>query len=209
MDDDHVSTESAAAGWSRGQRFGLWAGGLLAAVIVALLVIGFAKPDQEFSIDRKIAESEAPFAPDVSLPVLTVGVGAGVGPEGSTVSLTSLRGKPVLLNIWASWCVPCREEAPILERLAQTYGPRGVTVLGINVRDLSGDARAFVDKHHLTFPSLRDGSDRTERRLEATGVPETFVIDADGKMRLLPIRGQLTSAGERDITDHLDEVLAK
>ena len=194
-------------GWSRGRVIGISLGASLAAAIVALLIIGLVKPDQEFTIDRSIAENKAPFAPEVTLPVLRAG--AGVGPVGANVSLGSLRGKPVVVNLWASWCPPCRNEAPILQRIATTYEPKGVVVLGINVRDLTVDANAFIDEFDLTFPSLRDGSDDTEQRFEATGLPETFIIDPDGKMRILPIRGELTAAGARDIAAHLDEVLAR
>lgn len=207
MEGDHVPAGDETAGWSRGRVIGISLGALVAASIVALLIIGLVKPDQEFTIDRSIAENKAPFAPDVTLPVLVAG--AGVGPVGANVSLSSLRGKPVVVNLWASWCPPCRSEAPILQRLAQTYEPRGAVILGINVRDLSGDAHAFIDEFKLTFPSLRDGSDDTEQRFEAAGLPETFIIDPDGKMRILPIRGELTAAGERDIAAHLDEVLAR
>ena len=82
-------------------------------------------------------------------------------------------------------------------------------VLGVNVRDITSDAKAFIEEFHLTFPSLRDGSDHTRAAVRNDGLPETFIIDPDGKMRILPIRGELTSAGERDITNHLDAVLAK
>lgn len=196
----------ASSGWTRGRIAGLSVGVALALVVVGLLVVGLVKPDQEFSLDRKIGENEAPFAPAVTLPVF-FGSGA-VGPEGTTVSLESLRGKPVVVNLWASWCPPCRSEAPILQRLAEKYEPKGVVVLGINVRDLTGDAKAFIDEFNLTFPTLRDGSDDTEQRFEAGGLPETFLIDPDGKMRILPFRGELTVASERDIAAHLDEVLA-
>lgn len=177
----------------------------LALVVVGLLAVGLVKPDQEFTLDRRIAENEAPFAPAMTLPVLFAS--QGVGPEGSSVSLESLRGKPVVVNLWASWCPPCRSEAPILQRLAEKYEPKGAIVLGVNVRDLSGDAKAFIDEFNLTFPSLRDGSDDTEQRFEASGLPETFLVDPDGKMRLLPFRGELTVASERDISAHLDSVL--
>lgn len=206
MNADESVIENAS-GWTRGRVVGVSLGTLLALVVVGLLVVGLVKPDQEFTIDRSIAENKAPFAPPISLPVLFAG--AGLGPEGAIVSLDSLRGKPVVVNLWASWCPPCRSEAPILQRIADTYGPQGVIVLGINVRDLSGDAKAFYDEFNLTFPSLRDGSDRTEKLFEAGGLPETFIIDPDGKMRILPIRGQLTVAGERDIATHLDAVLAR
>lgn len=205
--EEQRPVEAETAGWSRGQRIGVILGVLVSAGIVALLIVGLARPDQEFSIDRNIAENKAPFLPEITLPVLVAG--PGVGPEGARVSLSSLRGKPVVLNLWASWCDPCRNEAPILDRLAKRYQPRGVTFIGVNVRDLTDDAKAFIDEFHLPFASLRDGSDRTERILETTGVPETFIIDPDGKMRIVPFRGELTSASERDIGAYLDTVLAR
>lgn len=184
---------------------GLIVGVAIASAIVALLVIGLLKPDDEFSIDRRIGENEAVEAPAVSLPVLSEG--QSVGPAGAQVSLASLKGKPVVVNLWASWCPPCKSEAPILQRLATAYAPRGVVVLGINVRDISGDAKGFVKEFGLTFPSLRDGSDATERKFEATGLPETFIIDPDGQMRTLPYRGELTRTNEREIGSYLDKVL--
>ena len=186
---------------------GLTVAALVAGAIVALLVIGLIKPDQEFRLDRAIGEGKALFAPDLSLPVLVPG--NGVGPVGTSVSLSSLRGKPVVMNLWASWCDSCKDEAPILERLAKTYEPRGVVVLGVNVRDLSGNAKAFIDEYKLTIPSLRDGTDRTEKAYDVLGLPETFIIDPDGKVRLLPYRGGLTVGSEKEISSYLDSVLAK
>lgn len=191
------------SGWTHGRVFGVGIGVLVAVAVVGLLIVGLINRDQEFSIDRRIAENRAPFAPQVTLPVLFAG--QGVGPEGALVSLESLRGRHVVVNFWASWCGPCRDEAPILDRLSKTYGPRGVLFLGINVRDLTSSAKAFIDEFDLTFPSLRDGTSETEERFEATGVPETLIIDPDGKMRFAPVRGQLTAAGERDIATYLDE----
>ncbi len=206
MDPGEPVTDSAS-GWTRGRIVGVGLGVAVAVAVVGLLVVGLVRPDQEFTIDRRIAEDKVAPAPAVSLPVLFSG--PGVGPEGAIVSLESLRGTPVVVNLWASWCPPCRSEAPILQRLAERYQPRGVIVLGINVRDLSGDAKAFVDEFNLTFPSLRDGSDTTEKAFETGGIPETFIIDPDGKMRILPIRGELTAAGEREIAAYLDGVLAR
>lgn len=170
-----------------------------------MLVVGLVRSGEDLTIDRRIAESEAVTVPPISLPVLAAA--DGVGPEGATVSVESLRGKPVVLNIWASWCGPCRTEAPILERIAGKYRDRGVVVLGLNVEDLTPDAKGFIEEYKLTFPSLRDGSNDTKQALQAGGVPETFIVDADGKMRFLPIRGELTAAREAEIVAHLDKVL--
>jgi cytochrome c biogenesis protein CcmG/thiol:disulfide interchange protein DsbE len=185
---------------------GIGLGALLAIGIVALLFVGLVKQDDDLSIDRTIAEGKAVTAPDFTLPVLFAG--GDVGPEGSSFSLVALRGRPVVVNMWASWCDPCKDEAPILERVWTTYGPKGVVVLGVNTQDITREARGFIEEFKLTFPSVRDGTDATPQRYGTTSLPETFVIDPDGKMRFLPVRGGLNAASEKQIADHLDKVLA-
>jgi cytochrome c biogenesis protein CcmG/thiol:disulfide interchange protein DsbE len=117
---------------------------------------------------------------------------------GGTESLTDYRGRWVLVNFWASWCVPCREEAPALERFQRRHGGPGFTVVGIDSRDLSGDGRAFVRRFGLTYPQLRDGDGDAAGEFGTTGVPENFLLDPAGKVRLL-VRGPITEqylAGE-------------
>jgi cytochrome c biogenesis protein CcmG/thiol:disulfide interchange protein DsbE len=201
-DEPHVE---ATGGWSRGRIVGIGLGVLLAAGIVTLLIVGLVNRDDDLSIDRTIAEGKAAAAPDFTLPVLFAG--GDVGPEGSRLSLSSLRGRPVVVNMWASWCPPCKEEAPILQRLWTRYGPRGVVVLGVNTQDLTSKAKAFISEYKLTFPSVRDGTDDVPQSYGTTNLPETFVIDPDGKMRFLPVRGGLNAASERQIAEHLDRVL--
>src|SRR5690606_17496143 len=94
-------------------------------------------------------------APEFTLPVLVSG--PGLPPVGEELTLTSLRGKVVVLNMWASWCDPCRDEAPILESVWNRYRDRGVVVLGANVRDLEGKALEFHETYGMSFPSVRDG----------------------------------------------------
>jgi cytochrome c biogenesis protein CcmG/thiol:disulfide interchange protein DsbE len=109
--------------------------------------------------------------------------------EGSgSGSLADYRGRWVLVNFWASWCVPCREEAPALERFQRHHGDGGFTVLGIDSRDLSGDGRAFVSRYGLSYPQLRDGDGATAHDFGTTGVPENYLVGPDGKVRLL-VRG--------------------
>lgn len=160
---------------------GLLGGGIVAAVLL-LLVVGLANKDVGTRISDALAAGERPDAPALTLPVLVAG--DGVGPVGAEVSLDDLRGRVVVLNVWASWCVPCRDEAPLLERLARTHRQAGdgVVFLGLDTQDLTGDARAFVRRYGLTYPSLRDGTDRAQRAFEATGVPETFIIDRQGRI---------------------------
>lgn len=194
-------------GWGRGRVVGLTIGCILAAGLVLLLILGLVKSDDDLSrgIDRRIAENQAVTAPDFTLPLLVPG--GNVTGDGGSLSLASLRGRPVVLNLWASWCDPCKEEAPILESLWTRYAPKGVVVLGVNTQDISTDAKAFIARYGLTFPSVRDGSDGTQRKFGTAQLPETFVIDPDGRMRLLPYRGGITEASGREIAAHLDEVL--
>ena len=107
---------------------------------------------------------------------------------GGTESLTNYRGQWVLDNFWASWCVPCRTEAPELEEFQRRHGGPRFTVLGIDSRDLTGDGRDFVERYGLTYPQLRDGDGDAAHEFGTTGVPENFLIDPRGKVRLL-VRG--------------------
>jgi cytochrome c biogenesis protein CcmG/thiol:disulfide interchange protein DsbE len=107
-------------------------------------------------------------------------------------SLADYRGRWVLVNFWASWCIPCRDEAPLLERFQRRHGDRAFTVLGIDSRDLSGDGRDFVDQYGLSYPQLRDGDGATAHDFGTTGVPENYLIGPDGRVRLL-VRGPVTA----------------
>jgi cytochrome c biogenesis protein CcmG, thiol:disulfide interchange protein DsbE len=107
---------------------------------------------------------------------------------GGDSSLADYRGRWVLVNFWASWCIPCREEAPALENFQGRHGGPRFTVLGIDSRDLSGDGRAFVRRFGLSYPQLRDGDGATAHDFGTTGVPENYLIDPQGKVRAL-VRG--------------------
>jgi peroxiredoxin len=103
--------------------------------------------------------------------------------EGDTVSLAAYRGNVVLLNIWATWCTPCEAEMPSIQRLYQEFGPLGLRVVAVSVDEGSSESvRNWVDERQLTFEILQDQSGRIERVYQTTGVPETFVIDRDGKI---------------------------
>lgn len=127
---------------------------------------------------------------------LELGEPAPAGPlprleDGGTGSLADYRGRWVLVNFWASWCLPCREEAPALERFQRQHGGPRFTVLGIDSRDLTSDGRAFVREYGLTYPQLRDGDGSAADDYGTTGVPENFLIDPQGKVRLL-VRGPVS-----------------
>jgi cytochrome c biogenesis protein CcmG, thiol:disulfide interchange protein DsbE len=103
---------------------------------------------------------------------------------GGSRSLADYRGRWVLVNFWASWCEPCRAEAPALEKFQRQHRGPGFAVLGIDTRDLSGDGRDFVDQYGLSYPQLRDGNGDAAHDYGTTGVPETFLVDPKGKLRL-------------------------
>lgn len=192
------------AGSDRRRLIGLIVGAVVAALIILLLVVGLMNRGTGTTIDDALETGARPPAPDLTLPVLVSG--PGLPPVGKDASLSDLKGKVVLLNLWASWCGPCREEAPVLEDIWQRYKGRGVTVLGIDIQDLSSDARAFIKEYGLTYPSLRDGSDDSKSSLEATGVPETFLIDRQGRIAL-HIAGPVSS--ESQLTGPINQVLAE
>lgn len=88
-----------------------------------------------------------------------------------------LRGRPVVINFWASWCVPCREEAPLLERAYQEYKDEGVVFLGVNIKDAESDAKRFVREFGITYPIVRDPDQSLARDFGVRGLPETFFLD--------------------------------
>lgn len=98
-----------------------------------------------------------------------------------TVSLATLGGKPALINFWASWCPPCRQEAPALQRFADRLGDRGHLV-GVAWADDADSAREFVRRYHWRFPVLRDADNVAGDRYGITGLPTTFVLDARGRI---------------------------
>jgi len=114
--------------------------------------------------------------PDRVLPALP---GPGHG------SITEHRGKWVLVNLWASWCIPCREEAPVLERFYRRRHADDTTVVGINVQDNRDDAGAFLRDHPTTYPQLRSVGDERSSAFGSTGVPENFLVDPRGHLALI------------------------
>ena len=129
-----------------------------------------------------------------------------VGP--GTVSLSSYRGRPVVLNFWASWCNPCKGEAAVLQRDWTRYRSRGVVFLGVDYHDLAPDARRFVGAHELTFPMLEDGSGQVTGRYGIHQVPETYVLSRQGRV-VAHLAGPITAPGfAADFRDALAKAAA-
>jgi cytochrome c biogenesis protein CcmG/thiol:disulfide interchange protein DsbE len=148
---------------------------LAAVLLVGLLVFGVAGQGTNSSIDAALANGRRPATPDykTALPGLS---------SSATTSLADLRGKVVVLNVFASWCDPCKAEAAVLERTARQIGGRDATVLGVTYLDNSSDSEKFVQTEHITYPVVRDVSGNFVRSFGTTGVPETFVIDRNGRI---------------------------
>lgn len=104
---------------------------------------------------------------------------------GDSVSLAALRGKVVLLNVWATWCHPCRDEIPELQALHERYAPRGLELVGISVDTESADdaIREFMRDFRMTYPVWRDPGERVSAQFHVVGVPATFLIDREGVLR--------------------------
>ena len=115
---------------------------------------------------------------------------------GPRVTLTSLRGTPAVISFWASWCGPCRREAPELERLHRSLGDRA-KVVGVNSMDELKAARTFARDHRLTFPSLRDGDGAVGRAYGLVGLPTTIVLDSHGQIASV-LNGPQTESSLRE-----------
>ena len=100
--------------------------------------------------------------------------------SGRPVRLRDFRGRVVLLNFWATWCVPCREEMPALETLARELGPRGLTVVAVNFKESRQEVEAFRQEHKLTFPMLLDSAGQVAERYQVFALPVTILVDRRG-----------------------------
>jgi cytochrome c biogenesis protein CcmG/thiol:disulfide interchange protein DsbE len=148
---------------------------IIAAALIALLVFGISNQSANSSIDVAVARGHQPVAPDLrtALPVLG---------SARRESLADFHGKVVVMNVFASWCTPCVAEAPVLERTERQIAAHNATVVGVTYLDNSSDSAQFVRQHHLSYPVLRDVTGNFVRAFGTTGVPETFVIDRDGRI---------------------------
>ena len=144
---------------------------LIGAVVLAVLVAGFF-------LLQPTRESEEPLRlPAFELPLLE---GTGI------LSAADLRGKPVVLNFFASWCLPCRDEAPLLEKTYKEYSGRGVEFVGVNIQDTEENARNFVNEFGITYPVVTDYDKVLADELwKVEGLPQTFFVSAD-----LTVEGQ-------------------
>lgn len=160
-------------------------GGVLA--LVALLAYGLFTQGASTRIDDSLANGEAPPAPGFELEVLEGGelppaLDRELRPAlaDGELALDELRGVPFVLNFWASWCGPCREEAPVLQRGWERHAREGVLYVGLNMQDVTDDAREFLEEFQITYPTIREPDKAVATDYGATGIPETYFVSDQG-----------------------------
>jgi len=154
---------------------------LAVAVVVAVLVVGaaFVLDDDDSTTPqggtgaptRGVADV-GDAAPDFTLPTL----------DGETISLSELRGKPTVVNFWASWCNPCREEFPLLADALDEDANEDLAVVGVTYQDIESDSRAFVEEMDAVWPQAVDSDGAVAQSYGVRAIPLTFFVDADGRI---------------------------
>lgn len=168
--------------WGRVAR---WAASLLVLGLIALLAWGVVRGNN--------GPRDSGEAPDFTL----------VGFDGRSITLSELRGQVVVINFWASWCLPCREEAAYLEQTWRKYRDRDVTFIGVDWVDTEKEALAYIAEFDITYPNGPDLGTRIAQAYRIQGVPETFFVDKIGKLRGVHI-GPLSPP---QLDDRIEELL--
>lgn len=157
---------------------------IASVAFIALLAYGLLAKATDTTIDNALAEGTAPVAPGFSLDVLQAGSMPdelrGAVADGE-LELAELRGEPVVLNFWASWCEPCAEEAPILEEGWRRFREQ-VVFVGLDMQDVTGDAEDFLARYGVTYPNIKDPADDVAAEYGTAGIPETYFIDDEGRV---------------------------
>lgn len=159
---------------------------------IAILLLGlawiFASADRvgTSTAGRIPAPQQGFLAPDFELQTIT----------GETVRLSDLRGQAVLVNLWATWCPPCRAEMPAIEQVYQEYKAQGFTVLAVDMtyQDSFADIAPFVEKYQLTFPILLEPNGEMARAYQLRSLPSSFFIDREGIIHEVVIGGPMAEA---------------
>ena len=168
-------------------RLGRWAAVLLVVGLIALLGWGVVKAAN--------GPRDSGMAPDFSL----------TGFDGRTATLSQLRGQVVIINFWASWCPPCREEAAYLEQTWRKYQGQGVLFIGVDWVDTEKEALAYIDEFEITYLNGPDLGTRIAQDYRIQGVPETFFVDKNGQLRGVHI-GPLSPP---ELEERIEELLAE
>ena len=130
-----------------------------------------------------IAQSAYKMAPDFTLPTL----------DGDEITLSDLRGRPVLINFWATWCPPCRFEMPAMQRVYEQYKDQGFVILAVNYRESADQVKPFVEELGLTFPVLLDETGNVATQYRVIGLPSSYFVDKEGRVQTVQV-GAMTEA---------------
>ncbi|MBA2537836.1 MAG: TlpA family protein disulfide reductase [Actinobacteria bacterium] len=157
----------------------------MVAALLGLLGWRMLDANRGPSLVSEIAAGKRPTAPEFRLPVLWPEAGtwpraAEAALADGELALSELRGHPIVINFWASWCVPCKEEAPVLAAAARRHAGQ-VAFVGVDIQDFKSDARRFLTRYGVNYVSVRDSGDSTYRAYGLTGVPETYYVDREGR----------------------------
>ena len=150
---------------------------LPALVLIGLLAWGFLAP----------GSPPQERAPEFELRLL----------GGGTLSSDDLEGEPVVLNFWASWCIPCREEMPAFERMWDRYRDQGIRIVGVNLQDSAAGAQGFVDEVGVSYPIALDSDGSLASDLGVRGLPQTFFIDEDFRFEKISAGDAVEGKGDR------------
>jgi cytochrome c biogenesis protein CcmG/thiol:disulfide interchange protein DsbE len=158
------------------------------AALLGLLIWKVAFGDEQGAAD-KLGQGKTVPAPAFTLDRLD---------HDGRLTLADLRGKALVVNFWASWCIPCRDEAPVLQETYERYRNEGLVVLGVDVNDFRQDARRFMRRFGLTYPVVYDGKGSTVGKWGVRAFPETFFVDRSGNLVGERIAGAVDIERNRD-----------
>jgi cytochrome c biogenesis protein CcmG, thiol:disulfide interchange protein DsbE len=155
------------------------------ALLIALLGWQLTSDENTGGVASALASGGTPPAPDFDLELL----------EGDgRLRLSSFEGEQVVvINFWASWCLPCKDEASILQGGWERWRDRGVVFLGVDAQDFKSDARRFIERYDTTYPHVYDGRGSTLGRFGVTGFPETYFVDRRGRLVGERVQGPVTA----------------
>jgi cytochrome c biogenesis protein CcmG/thiol:disulfide interchange protein DsbE len=180
---DEPVTPERAVSWRFFVKAGVF---VVMAALVGLLAWATLAAGQGRSLVQRIAAGEEPPAPAFELGAIWPEdkrwpADLAEQLEDGDLSVEELRGRPAVINFWASWCIPCREEAPILAASARAHEGE-VRFIGVNIQDLRADALSFLREFEVPYVSVRDKTNATYQAYGLTGVPETYYLDARGRI---------------------------
>jgi cytochrome c biogenesis protein CcmG/thiol:disulfide interchange protein DsbE len=171
----------------------------IGVVVLIAAVVGLGFAAMQLASQAGARPKPGQPAPNFTLPLYANYQGG----LGDRATLADLQGKVVVVNFWASWCIPCKDEAPALNAVAAKYAGRDVVLLGVNYLDVETDALGFLATYSVAYANGADLQQKIAKQYRITGVPETFVIDKDGIVREVIIQ----PITEQKLTEMIDKLL--